>query len=66
MERYNVIFDYFEKYKEKVRWINEYYAEIIVSVDEKNNFYNDIKQYLDDNNQVLDVINREFINRLDR
>ena len=66
MERYNVIFNYFEKYKDKVKWINEYYAEIIVSIDEKNNFYNNIKKYLEENNQVLDVINREFVNRLDK
>jgi hypothetical protein len=66
MERYNVIFNYFEKYKDKVKWINEYYAEIIVGIDEKNNFYNDIKKYLEENNQVLDVINREFIIRLDK
>ena len=66
MERYNVIFNYFEKYKEKVKWINEYYAEIIVSIDEKNNFYNDIKNSLEENDQVLDYIKREFIIKLDK
>ena len=66
IERYNVIFNYFEKYKDKVKWINEYYAEIIVSIDEKNNFYNAIKKYLEENSQVLDVINSEFVIRLDK
>ena len=65
MERYNIIFNYFEKHKDKLRWINEYYAEIIVAIEEKNNFYNDIKKYLDENDQLLDSIKREFVNKLE-
>ena len=65
MQRYNVIFKYFEKHKDKIRWISEYYAEIIVAIEEKNNFYNDIKKYLDENSQLLDSIKSEFVIKLE-
>ena len=66
MERYNIIFKYVEEHIDKLKWINEYYAEIIVGMEEKNNFYNEIKQYLDESPLLVEYIKREFIIKLDK
>ena len=65
IQRFNDINKYIIENKERIRWINDFYAETIVNVQEKNNFYNDIKKLLDDNPGILEFIQKEFINKFE-
>ena len=66
MQRYDLIFNYVMEHKDKLKWIHEYYAEIIVSIEEKNHFYNEIKGYLNENPTLIEYIKKEFIIKTDK
>ena len=64
-QRYNNAHQYIEKYKDKIKWINDFYAEVIVNVEEKNSYYNMIQPLLNSNPNLLEYIQAEFINKID-
>ena len=63
--RYNVVYQYFEKNKNKLKWINDFHAETIVNIAEQNTYYKDIKTILDKNEDLMEFIHKEFINKLE-
>ena len=65
MQRFDDINKYVMENKERIKWINDFYAETIVNVQEKNNSYNDIKKLLEDIPGILEFIQNEFINKFE-
>ena len=65
MQRNNEIDSYIMEHKNKVKWINDFYAEVIVNVEENNYIFNGVKKYIEENPGILDYIQKAIINKLE-
>ena len=65
MERYQIVEKYIIEYKNKIKWINDFYAEVIVNVEEKNAEYIGVKNLIDENPGMLEYIQKEIINKFE-
>ena len=65
MERYQIVEKYIMEYKNKIKWINDFYAEVIVNVEEKNSQYSGVKNLIDENPGMLEYIQKEIINKFE-
>ena len=65
MERYNIVENYIMEHKNKIKWINDFYAELIVNIEEKNTEYSGAKNLIDENPGMLEYIQKEIINKFE-
>ena len=61
IQRYKCVYEYFNKNKDKVKWVNNYYMEFYM---ETNNLMKYIGKILNDHPNLLEFIADKFINRL--
>ena len=66
ISQYQVVFDYFIKNKNNVEWIKDYYAIILVNIEDKKSYiYKNLEKTLEKYPDLLQVIENEFINKLE-
>ena len=65
ISRYQIIYKYFVNNKNKIAWVKDYYAFILANLGDKNSgFYKNIEKILEKYQNILQVIENEFINKL--
>ena len=63
--KYNNVYEYFKKNQEKIRWVNDYYMEFFMETNDKNNITQNLGKILNCHPDLFEVIEGQFINRLD-
>ena len=62
MQQYTIIYEYFKKNKNKIKWINDFYLECILDSSNSSQKYNQILNHHPD---LFEVIETQFINKLE-
>ena len=61
IQKYNCVYEYFNKNKDKVKWVNNYYMEFFM---ESNNLSQYLGEILNYHPNIFEFIEDNFINRL--
>ena len=65
ISQYQIIYEYFVNNKNKIAWIKDYFAYILVNLGDKNGvIYKNIEKTLEKYSNLLQVIQNDFINKL--